>query len=88
MDELEWDENKRLLNVAKHGLDFIDSAIIFGDSSRLEFNLIKNCESRIKAIGKIKDKIFTVVYTIRNHKKRIISLRRASKHERKLYEKS
>jgi uncharacterized DUF497 family protein len=27
--EFEWDEGKRLANMAKHGLDFVDAPVLF-----------------------------------------------------------
>jgi len=31
MIAFEWDENKRLSNLAKHGLDFVDAVVVFSD---------------------------------------------------------
>ena len=29
--DFEWDEEKRLTNIEKHGIDFIDADILFGN---------------------------------------------------------
>ena len=36
MERFEWDEKKRLLNLEKHGIDFVDAVDIFEDLSRIE----------------------------------------------------
>jgi len=91
--KLEWDENKRMDNLYKHGLDFQDAGKIFADKKRIEFtdNRKDYGESRVRAIGKIeagtfrKRMIALVVFVDRNGIKRIISARPANKKERRLY---
>jgi uncharacterized DUF497 family protein len=35
--EFEWDENKRLSNIRKHGIDFVDIPVVFeGDTLTVE----------------------------------------------------
>ena len=81
----EWDENKRLLNIEKHKIDFIDivTSKYFPPKYRLE--LIKNNENRIISFGIFYERIICVVYTIREDVIRIISARPASKKERREY---
>jgi uncharacterized DUF497 family protein len=83
----EWDENKRLLNLKKHGIDFPDAIQIFFDTNRLEaISERQNYEEiRWKVIGKVEENILFVVYTKRDSKYRIISARKAHKNERKIY---
>lgn len=85
-DYFEWDENKREINIRKHGIDFIRALDIFEDVKRIERLTIKKGELRIEAIGQVIDSIIFVVYVHRDDKKRIISARKASRMERKLYE--
>ena len=84
--EFEWDEQKRLSNLQKHGIDFIRACQIF-DSYTVEFedNRYDYGEDRYIAVGKISEQILTVVYTYRRDKIRLISARQATKYERKLY---
>ncbi len=82
----EWDENKRKYNLEKHGIDFIDILEIFDDQNRIEFDNTRSGEKRFQTIGMVNDVILFLVYTSRGKKKRIISVRRASKNERKAYE--
>jgi hypothetical protein len=85
MKNFEWDENKRKYNLEKHAIDFIDAIAIFNDPDRIEFASIRNRETRIQTIGMVHNVVLFLVYTLRGRKKRIISVRRASKNERKAY---
>lgn len=83
--ELEWDEAKRLANLAKHGLDF----------SRLRDMLQLPCvtrdseypgeEPRSLYTGKIDGMVVTAIVTVREDKIRVISLRRARDEEKRRY---
>ena len=85
MYDFEWDEAKRILNLDKHNIDFIDAIHIFTDEDRIEADSIKHGEVRYQTIGTVNNIVFFVVYTIRHHKIRIISARRASQDERETY---
>ena len=83
----EWDENKRVANLAKHGVDFID-AEDFDWSSAIEtiddrFNYI---EDRWIALGFIGSRLHVFIYTMRGENVRLISLRKANKREKDYYE--
>jgi len=86
MKYFEWDEKKRKYNLAKHGIDFIDAIAIFEDPDRIEFRTVRRGETRVQTIGVVHKIILFLVYTFRGRKKRIISVRRASKNERKAYD--
>lgn len=88
MKNFEWDENKRKYNLEKYGIDFIDVVEIFDDPKRIEFENIRDGEKRFQTIGIVNGVALFLVYTSRGRKKRIISVRRASKNERKTYEKA
>lgn len=86
--KFEWDENKRMANILKHSIDFIDVILIFDDPKRL--NIIDNrkdySETRIRTIGQVQQElVIVVVHTGRNSITRIISARRANKKEREQY---
>lgn len=55
MSYFEWDENKRKYNLEKHGIDFIDSVLIFNDPNRIECEVIIHGETRFQTIGMIYD---------------------------------
>ena len=86
--EFEWDEDKRMINILKHNIDFIDVIPIFDDPKRL--NIIDNRkeygEIRIRTIGQVQQElVIVVIHTDRNGKVRIISARRANKKEKEQY---
>lgn len=86
--DFEWDDDKNLLNIARHGLSFADACRIFSGftldavDDRFEYG-----EAREISIGMIDGlAIVTVAHTDRNGVCRIISARPAVKSERKRYE--
>ncbi|HYF98233.1 MAG TPA: BrnT family toxin [Coxiellaceae bacterium] len=85
MLDFEWDENKRLSNLKKHGVDFSDAIQVFEDVMRIEQLLVCKNEERYQVVGVVDEIVLFVVYTVRSHKKRIISARRASRNERRKY---
>ena len=86
--EFEWDDTKRLRNIAKHGLDFRDVYHLFGAPTlRLRARQVAD-ESRWLAIGLISGVVVTVINTYRAETVRVISLRRARNAERKNYHKA
>jgi uncharacterized DUF497 family protein len=85
--KFEWDKNKSVLNHQKHGIDFNTAMRIWDDPNRIEILAPYPLEDRLIIIGAYLKKLWTVVYTVRSGKIRIISVRRARKQEARLYEK-
>jgi len=85
--QYEWDENKRIANLARHKIDFAD-AIDFEWGTALETidDRFDYGEKRWVALGFIRKKLHVMVYTFRAKNIRIISLRKANKRERMYYE--
>ena len=84
----EWDENKRRINITKHGLDFVDAWRIF-EFQTLVFHDDREDygEPRYLAIGLLDDRIVSMIYSQPNEfTRRIISLRKAIKLEQRQYE--
>ena len=81
-----WDEAKRLENLRKHGLDFADAERVFaGGVFRREDVRYAYDEQRMIAIGLL-DAVTVLVVHVEDEKTiRIISMRRADKHETKIY---
>ena len=75
-----WDEPKRLANLAKHGLDFADLNETFFDSALV----VPSYNRRWVGIGKNIRGVIVVV-TLGKEAVSVISMRPASKNERKLY---
>lgn len=82
----EWDETKRLKNIEKHGLDFIDAVVLFSNPHLKGLAQTKNEEDRQLATGMIEDICVTAVFTMRGSTIRIISMRRARDAEREKYQ--
>ena len=82
----EWDEAKRQSNLNKHGLDFIDAKEIWsGAVVELPSPQGQHSEERIIAIGRLRNRCITVIYTWRGDNRRLISARKAGKNEQKRY---
>ncbi len=81
----EWDENKRVINIQKHSLDFSRAVQIF-ESFVVEWESPRDGEHRTKATGVVGERHITVVYTWRGGRRRIISARPARKTEQERYE--
>ena len=91
MLRFDWDEQKNERNRTKHGIDFETAQLVFEDPFCITF-IERECEGeeRWQAIGAIEDiLLLVVVHTYREEEGdeviRIISARRATRHERKLY---
>jgi len=85
--EFEYDENKSITNKLKHGIDFKEAQILWEDENALivPANIIDN-EIRYALISKLESKCYVSIFTIRDEKYRIISVRRCRKKEELNYE--
>ncbi|RKZ36598.1 MAG: BrnT family toxin [Gammaproteobacteria bacterium] len=83
----EWDENKRKSNLEKHGLDFVIAYKIYESVEKLTISSKYASEQRWIDIAPVEKElmVLTLVYTYREERVRIISLRKASIQERRLY---
>jgi uncharacterized DUF497 family protein len=83
-----WDPAKAERNLAKHGISFEETwefdwarAVVVDRSRRVDG------ESRQAAIGLLRDRVCTLIFTDRPDGVRLISFRRANRAEEKVYEK-
>jgi uncharacterized DUF497 family protein len=88
MLEFEWDDAKARANERKHGVPFERAKQVFADrfatvviDDRQDYG-----EERFSLLGMVGDALLFVAYTERGERIRIISARRATKHEQKTYE--
>ena len=84
--KFEFDKGKSSINLEKHGIDFYQAQILWTDPDRLEVPTKSVEEERFILIGKINQKHWSAVFTLRNGKTRIISVRRSRKQEVDEYE--
>ncbi len=82
----EWDERKRLSNIEKHGIDFVDASRVFASHPNFSYASERYGEQREVIIGQVHKQVIAVVFTRRQGAISIISARKARKHERKHYE--
>lgn len=80
----EWDRDKNLHNVEKHGIDFQDAIQVF-EGGYLGYLSPRNDEDRMVAVGTVRNRIIAVIYTLRANNIRIISARVARRVERELF---
>ena len=85
MDEFEWNEAKRQQVLDERGIDFerakeIWQGTVLEVPSRKERN-----EQRFLGIGEIEGRVITVVFTWRGGRRRLITARRARRHEPEAY---
>jgi len=82
-----WDEEKRISNLKKHGLDFSDADWVLDSIYRLDVESTRSGELRVQSFSYVLDvlAVLTVVHTARDDAARIISFRPASNEEREVY---
>ena len=81
-----WDETKRISNINKHQLDFADTYLVFEtDTFTFEDKRIAYHEQRFVTLGILNGNVVVVVHTETENEIRVISLRKATQNEQKLY---
>jgi uncharacterized protein len=85
----EWDEDKARTNLRKHQVSFQEGATIFNDplvATQLDPDHSR-AELRYIAIGRsVRGRVLVAVFTERGDELRLISCRKATPRERKIYE--
>jgi hypothetical protein len=87
----EWDETKAATNLRKHGVPFEEAASVFSDPLAYTFDDPDHSvgEQRLLTFGLSQSgRLLAVVHAERGRAIRIISARRATRHERGIYEQS
>ena len=82
----DWDEGKRRSNLRKHGIDFADAVYVFdGLTVTLEDTRFDYGETRFLTLGLLRTHVVVIVHTETEEVIRIISVRKATKHEEIYY---
>ena len=84
LGSFEWDEEKRLTVLEKHGIDFEDVVGVFKNNV-MTTSSRHDGEQRWIAVGLLNGIMIAVVYTMRGDTCRLITARRARRNERKEY---
>ena len=84
----EWDAKKAASNEKNHFITFKEAITIFSHSYyfRTSFVHKESQELRYIAVGLWQGKEITVIYTLRNKRRRIISARRSRDYEKEYFE--
>jgi len=81
--QFEYDRNKSLMNKEKHGIDFDEAKKLFTENMKIYPAKNIDGEKRYLISNFINNKCYSAIFTIRNGKIRIISVRRCRKNEEK-----
>ena len=88
--EFEWDSEKARRNLRKHSVSFREGMMVFNDIFAITFydDAHSKHEQRFLTLG-MSDlgRVLVISHTLVGEKVRLISARKATRHERELYEK-
>jgi uncharacterized protein len=86
-EEFEWDDGKAAENFREHRVSFEEATLAIGDHFAVEHLDLREAygEERIILTGMSQGQLLTVVYTERGERTRIISARKATRHEQNDY---
>ncbi len=84
--KFEWDENKRLINLQKHGIDFADADLVFENVTATTADYrFDYAETRYMTYGLLRGEIVTIIHTETDDIIRVISFRKATRYEQEEY---
>jgi uncharacterized DUF497 family protein len=84
--KFDFDPEKSEADRLKHGIDFVEAQALWDDPDRLQVSAHTKGEPRLMLIGRIGGKHWSAIFTIRDDKTRIISVRRSRVREVERYE--
>ena len=87
--EFEWNTKKAAQNFAKHGVPFSEGATVFGDPLALTFHDPDHSDDEYRCLTfgfSVEDRLLVISHTDRDNLTRIISVRSATRKERRIYE--
>jgi uncharacterized DUF497 family protein len=83
---LTWDENKRRLNLKRHGIDFAELESVFDyPVSSEEDRTANHGELRIRTLGLLRGRVISLIWVPVGDDTRVISCRYGDKHETRDY---
>ena len=84
--DFEWDADKAAGNVGNHGVTFEEAALAMTDPHAVDFDDLAQPQNIVTLAPTPGGAILYVVSTDRGSRIRIISARKATAHERRIYE--
>jgi len=86
MIRAEWDESKRRINLRCHGIDFADLEELFNSETYTQIDdRFDYGELRYLTLGLVHGRVLAVSHTENDEVIRVISARKAEKHEEEIY---
>jgi hypothetical protein len=84
--KFEWDEAKRKSNIKKHGFDFVDAEKVFnGATFTINDDRFDYGKNRYITLGMLEGIVDVITHSEEDELIRIISIRKATKNEQKIY---
>ena len=85
--EFEWDPDKAIVDLEKHGISFDEASLAFFDPNAIELfdDLNSEDEIRFQLIGISRVRLLFVGYTLRDDRVRIVTARKANAKQKKYY---
>jgi uncharacterized protein len=81
-----WSETKRTRNLDQHGFDFVDAATVFaGPTVTYVGDRFDYAEERLVTLGLLDGMVVSIAHTESAELIRVISMRKASKHEQAIF---
>lgn len=84
----EYDEQKSLINEEKHGISFEEAQELWDDPNYYEVKLEFKGERRTAVLARWEGTYWTAITTMRGTSIRIISVRRSTQEEKRLYDRA
>jgi uncharacterized protein len=86
-EQFEWDDEKAAENLRLHSVSFEEAALAIRDPFSVEWLDMREAygEERVVLFGMSQGQLLTVIYTERSVRIRIISARKATRHEQDDY---
>ena len=84
----EFDKNRSESNKRKHGIDFESARKLWRDLNRIEIPASWVDEPRFFLIAQLDKDLWSAVFTLREKRIRIISVRKARDNEKEIYNSS
>lgn len=84
--DISFDPAKQAETLAEGGLDFADAGLLFeGDTVTIQDNRFGYGEPRLITAGYLRGRCVVIVWTPRDRKRRVISMRHAHAKEERIY---
>lgn len=84
--DFEWEADKAQANKTKHGIGFEEAALALADPNEIPLEDLNHPDRVCSLVMSPRTRVLYVVTTETAHRTRIISARKATSHEQRMYE--